>query len=114
MPRPVRNLSAIRAMWLMAMFDLPVKTKDDRREYTRFRQALLRSGFVMLQFSVYARFLPSEESSAIYRKAVRAALPPGGEVRLMAVTDHQYGKMEIYLEKKRKSTEDPPAQLGLF
>jgi CRISPR-associated protein Cas2 len=63
---------------------------------------------------VYARFLPSEESSAIYRKAVRAALPPGGEVRLMAVTDHQYGKMEIYLEKKRKSTEDPPAQLGLF
>jgi CRISPR-associated protein Cas2 len=101
-------------MWLMAMFDLPVKTKLDRREYTRFRHALLRSGFVMLQFSVYARFLPSEEASAIYRKVVRAALPPAGEVRLMAVTDHQYGKMEVYFQKKRKSTEAPPAQLGLF
>ena len=101
-------------MWLIAMFDLPVKTKEDRREYMRFRQALLRSGFVMLQLSVYARFLPSEEASAVYRKTVRAALPPGGEVRLMAVTDHQYGKMEIYLQSKRKTPESPPAQLGLF
>jgi len=32
----------------------------------------------------------------------------------MAVTDHQYGKMEVYFQKKRKSTEAPPAQLGLF
>jgi CRISPR-associated protein Cas2 len=101
-------------MWLMAMFDLPVKTKNDRREYTRFRHTLIRSGFVMLQFSVYARFLPSEEASAIYRKVVRAALPPGGEVRVMAITDHQFGKMEIYLQKKRKAAESPPAQLGLF
>jgi len=101
-------------MWLLAMFDLPVKSKDDRREYTRFRHVLQRCGFVMLQFSVYARFLPSEDASAIYRKVVRAALPPGGEVRLMAVTDHQYGKMEIFLGRKRKSAEAPPAQLGLF
>jgi CRISPR-associated protein Cas2 len=98
----------------MAMFDLPVKTKSDRREYVRFRHALLRCGFVMLQFSVYARYLPSEEASAIYRKVVRAALPPGGEVRVMAVTDHQYGKMEIYLQKRRKAAESPPTQLGLF
>jgi CRISPR-associated protein Cas2 len=101
-------------MWLMAMFDLPVKSKDDRRAYTRFRHALIRSGFAMLQFSVYARFLPSEEASAIYRKIVHAALPPGGEVRLMAITDHQYGKMEIYFGKKRKPVESPPDQLGLF
>ena len=98
----------------MAMFDLPVKTKEDRREYVRFRQALLASGFVMLQFSVYARFLPSEDASVIYRKVVRAALPPGGEVRVMAVTDHQYGRMEVYFQKKRKSVESPPDQLGLF
>ncbi len=114
MPRPVRNLSAIRIMWLMAMFDLPVKTKEDRREYTRFRNALLRSGFVRLQFSVYARCLPSEESSTIYRKVVRSVLPPGGEVRLMAVTDHQYGKMEIYAQRKRKNAEEPPPQYALF
>jgi CRISPR-associated protein Cas2 len=101
-------------MWLMAMFDLPVKTKADRREYTRFRHALIRSGFTMLQFSVYARYLPSEEASATYRKIVRAALPPGGEVRLVAITDHQYGKMEVYFQRKRKASERAPSQLGLF
>jgi CRISPR-associated protein Cas2 len=101
-------------MWLLAMFDLPVDTRESRREYTRFRKALLEKGFVKLQFSVYARFLPSEDASRVYRKAVRAALPHGGEVRLMAVTDRQYGKMEIYLEKKRKPSEPPPPQLLLF
>jgi CRISPR-associated protein Cas2 len=101
-------------MWLLAMFDLPVDTRENRREYTRFRKTLIQSGFVRLQFSVYARFLPSEDASRVYRKAVRAALPPGGEVRLMAVTDRQYGKMEIYLEKKRRATESPPSQLLLF
>jgi CRISPR-associated protein Cas2 len=101
-------------MWLLAMFDLPVDTPENRREYTRFRKALLQRGFMRLQFSVYARFLPSEEASLVYRKAVRAALPPGGEVRLMAVTDRQYGKMEIYFEKKRKPREAPPPQLLLF
>lgn len=101
-------------MWLMAMFDLPVDTKEHRREYTRFRSFLLKKGFVMLQFSVYARSLPSEESALAYRRQLRLALPPGGEVRLMAVTDHQYSKMEIFLARKPKETEQPPAQLGLF
>jgi CRISPR-associated protein Cas2 len=101
-------------MWLLAMFDLPVDTLEARRQYTRFRNALLRCGFVRLQFSVYARFLPSEDASAIYRRAVRSALPAGGEVRLMAVTDRQYAKMEIYAERRRKAAESPPPQLLLF
>ena len=101
-------------MWLLAMFDLPVDTRENRREYARFRKKLIQCGFERLQFSVYARFLPSEDASRIYRGAVRAALPPGGEVRLMAITDRQYGKMEIYLEKRRKAAEPPPPQLLLF
>ena len=57
------NLSAYRAMWLLAMFDLPVETKDNRRDYVRFRRVLLKDGFMMLQFSVYARYIPSEEAA---------------------------------------------------
>ena len=56
-------LSAYRSLWLIAMFDLPVETLENKRNYTRFRKALLKDGFMMLQFSIYARFLPSEEAA---------------------------------------------------
>ena len=101
-------------MWIFALFDLPVDTKQHRREYTQFRKSLLREGFVMLQFSVYARHGASEESIESVRDNVRDALPPHGQVRLLAVTDHQFGRMEVYFGKKRRPVEDPPAQLMLF
>lgn len=101
-------------MWLFAIFDLPVETRENRRDYARFRKVLIKSGFSQLQFSVYARFMPSDESAETCRRIVRAALPPKGEVRLLSVTDHQFGKMEVYLGKKRKATELQPAQLLLF
>ena len=44
-PRRRLHLSGYRSMWLFAMFDLPVDTKKARREYTRFRKALLAQGF---------------------------------------------------------------------
>lgn len=101
-------------MWLFAMFDLPVDTKDARRQYARFRKALLADGFCMLQFSVYARYCPSEEASEIYRRRVESCLPPDGQVRLLAVTERQFGKMAVFFGRKRHRTEDPPPQLLLF
>jgi len=106
--------SGYRAMWLLAMFDLPVLSPEDRRNYSRFRNALLNDGFMMLQFSVYARFLPSEEATEIHRRRIRKALPPEGQVRLLAVTDHQFGKMEVYYGKKKSKPEESPPQLLLF
>jgi CRISPR-associated protein Cas2 len=109
-----RNLSGYRAVWLVAMFDLPVDTKEARKEYQRFRKALLQEGFLMLQFSVYGRYCASEEKSAAFKRRIRKALPPHGEVRLLAVTDTQFGKMEVFHGKKLTSAEEPPAQLLLF
>lgn len=101
-------------MWLFAMFDLPVDEPVLRREYTQFRKSLLKSGFTMLQYSVYVHYVRSEESEAVYRKRVSDALPTHGQVRLISVTDRQFGKMEIYVGKKRGRVEDPPHQLMLF
>jgi CRISPR-associated protein Cas2 len=98
-------------MWLFAMFDLPVKEAEDRCEYTRFRTALLTEGFTMLQYSVYARYYASEEAAAAQRKFIHGILPPGGEVRLLAVTEHQFGKMDVYREKARGQAESAPEQL---
>ena len=41
--------------WLMAMFDLPVMTDKERKMASRFRNDLIDHGFLMIQFSVYAR-----------------------------------------------------------
>ncbi len=106
--------SEYRAMWLLAMFDLPVDTQEHRREYAQFRKHLLKAGFVQLQYSVYARFTASEESAEAVRRVVRGAIPPHGHVRLMAVTDRQYARMEVYFGKKRQPVEDPPVQYELF
>lgn len=103
-----------RWMWLFAMFDLPVTETEHRREYARFRKFLLSQGFSMLQFSVYARHCPSEESSDGIRARISTAVPPHGQVRLLTVTDKQFGKMAVFYGKRRHKAEDPPQQFMLF
>jgi len=101
-------------MWIFAMFDLPVDSKKARRRYSRFRNLLLKEGFSMLQYSVYARYCASEEVAKVQRSRIRAALPPKGYVRVLAVTDRQFGKMENYIGKSTEPIEKPPLQLQLF
>lgn len=114
MPNERLALSGYRPVWLFAMFDLPVKTKAQRRRYAQFRKNLLKDGFSQLQYSVYARYCPSEESAQAHRERIKAALPSEGQVRVLSVTDRQFGKMENYIGKKRRATEEKPQQLMLF
>jgi CRISPR-associated protein Cas2 len=114
MPGHAYALSGYKAMWLFAMFDLPVDEPELRREYTRFRKALLKEGFTMLQYSVYVHYVRSEESEEVFRRKVHTALPSHGQVRLVSITDRQFEKMEVYVGKKRTRVEDPPHQLMLF
>lgn len=101
-------------MWLFALFDLPVGTKEHRREYAKFRKTLLQHGFMMLQYSVYAQFCTSEDASAAKRRHVRGALPDEGQVRLLSVTDHQFSKMEVFLGRIVAPPEGAPTQLTFF
>ena len=108
------NLSEYRAVWLFAMFDLPVTDKKARRAYTRFRKSLLKDGFTMIQYSVYARYCPTEEAGETYRRRVRHSLLDEGRVRLFSITDRQFGKMEVFDGKTRDKVEEPPSQMLLF
>ncbi len=114
MKRERRNLSHYRIVWLFAMFDLPVETSAERNHYTRFRKVLLRHGFMQLQYSVYARFCGSDDKADVFRREIKKMLPPGGEVRLLAVTDRQFGQQSIFRGKKRVDPEESPPQLSLF
>lgn len=106
--------SEYKSMWLMVLFDLPVVKIEERRQYVQFRNALLQDGFTMLQFSVYARYCPSEEAATVHKKRVRSALPPKGQVRILSITDKQFGKMESYIGKTRDKNEEAPDQLLLL
>lgn len=101
-------------MWLFALFDLPVTGTEERRDYARFRKDLKSLGFTMLQFSVYARFCHSRESSDSLFAKVQRLLPGKGEVRLLAVTDAQFAKMRVFAGNKRRKPEKGPEQLMLF
>lgn len=107
-------ISGYNVMWLMAMFDLPVDDTVARRRYVRFRSLLLQNGFSRLQYSVYAVCCESEAAAAVQRSQISQKLPPDGHVRLLMITDRQFGKMEIYHGKTRVSNEEKPRQLELF
>ena len=108
------ELSAYRSMWLLAMFDLPTDTKKARKAYTRFRKALIKDGFTMMQYSVYIRHCASDENAEVHEKRVVAHLPPDGEVRLVKITDKQYERMRVFWGRMRKPTEQAPRQLEMF
>jgi CRISPR-associated protein Cas2 len=108
------RLSAYRCMWVLTMFDLPVDTRKARRAYTQFRKMLLKDGFTMMQFSIYARHCASEENTDVHVKRVERNVPPDGEVRVLAVTDKQFERMRIFLGKIRQQPDRPPPQLELF
>lgn len=108
------ELNAYRTMWLFTLFDLPVDTKASRRAYTQFRKFLLRDGFVKVQYSVYARVCTSREAVDTHIKRVEAHVPDDGEVRILTLTDKQFGQQQIFWGKTRKQPKKPPRQLEFF
>lgn len=96
------------------MFDLPVDTKAARRAYAVFRKFLLKDGFTMVQFSIYARHCASRENAAVHTARVGKSVPDDGEVRIVILTDKQFERMDIFWGKRRRPPEPIPAQLEFF
>ena len=101
-------------MWLIVFFDLPVGTKKQRRYATRFRNFLKRDGFLMIQFSVYARICRAEEAVDKHLARVCSNLPPKGSVRTLQVTDKQYARMKLLVGESEKSEKKAIEQLVLL
>ena len=78
-------------------FDLPVKTKKERRDATRFRNFLLKDGYHMIQFSVYARICNGPDSVEKHRLRLKNNIPDNGAIRMLVITEKQYEAIEILL-----------------
>jgi CRISPR-associated protein Cas2 len=86
-----------RFMRLFIFFDLPTNTKKERKEATRFRNILIKEGFVMLQYSVYVRVCKGQEIVSLYIDKLKDSLPQKGNIRALQITDAQYSRMELLI-----------------
>ena len=84
-----------RYMRVMIMFDLPVTTAAERKEYTRFRKYLIKSGFLMLQESIYCKIVQNQTMANLAVDNVKKNKPLSGLVQVLKITEKQYSKMEF-------------------
>ena len=103
-----------RHMWVLTLFDLPTQTKSQRRRATRFRQHLLNGGFTMLQYSVYQKFVPSQDAAQAAAGFVERGLPKTGKVRVLFFTSKQWKMSRVYDAGLHQDVETVPDQLVLF
>ncbi|MDO4888576.1 MAG: CRISPR-associated endonuclease Cas2 [Actinomycetaceae bacterium] len=101
-------------MWCLVMFDLPVGTKRQRKEATRFRHLLLDEGFWMAQYSVYVRYSPTVAGEPRRVRSIKNGLPAGGEVRILYVTDREWSRMLCFCNEQPVEPEEEPQQLMIF
>ena len=104
----------LNTMWIIVLFDLPTNTKLARKQYSQFRKHLLNDGFTMMQYSVYIRHSSSDENALVHTKRIKAGLPPDGEVRIIKITDKQFGHIEVFYGKKSEPIEQAPEQIQFF
>lgn len=84
-----------RFMRVMVLYDLPVGSSSEIKEYTRFRKFLIKNGFMMMQESVYTKLALNQTVCANIMDNVKKNKPDNGLVQMLAITEKQYARMEI-------------------
>ena len=87
-------------MRVIVFFDLPVLTESNRREYRTFRKFLIKSGFMMVQESVYCKLAQNSSVADIMVDNIKKTKPPEGLVQVLRVTEKQYNKMDFIVGEK--------------
>ena len=90
-------------MRLIVFFDLPIETQKNRHDYAVFRRYLIKNGFIMMQKSVYSKFVLNGVTSRAVREKVRQNLPPEGLVEMLEVTENQFSRIEYMLGDKQST-----------
>ena len=96
------KVSRYRMGWLLVLFDLPVTTAQERKDAAHFRNQLLDSGYLMLQYSAYARSSVTLEKKQGLVNEWRGMVPESGTVQCLFMTDGQWGGMLTLSRGKRK------------
>lgn len=86
-------MSNYRFMRLILFFDLPVLTAAQRREYRKFVKLLKKSGFLMMQESVYVKMCLNDFNVKATLAVLENHKPKEGSVATISVTEKQFSSM---------------------
>jgi CRISPR-associated endoribonuclease cas2 len=89
-----------RYMRVIVFFDLPVLTDANRIDYRTFRKYLVKSGFMMVQESVYCKLAQNSSMADIIVDNIKKNRPHEGLVQVLRVTEKQYSKMDFIVGEK--------------
>lgn len=101
-------------MRIIVFFDLPVLTVQNQREYRKFRKYLVKSGFFMVQESVYCKLAQNSSAADAIAENVKKNKPPDGLVQLLRVTEKQYEKMECIVGNLKSGVLDTDERLVIL
>ena len=100
-----------RFMRMLIFFDLPVETPQQKREYTKFRKYLIKSGFMMMQESVYCKIVLNQTVLSSVGNGLRKNKPEQGLIQMLTVTEKQFEKMEFIAGTSQSSVIDSDEKL---
>lgn len=108
-------MSICNIMRLLVFFDLPVKSKEERRQATQFRNFLLNDGYYMIQYSLYGRICATVENARLHEDKIKYYLPMKGSIRTLLITEKQYAGIKILLgQSKKKDKKVIEGQISFF
>ncbi len=84
-------------MRIVVFFDLPTETSKQRADYRAFRKFLIKSGFVMMQESVYSKIVLNNTVGDNIRENIRKQKIKSGLIQVLTVTEKQFEKMEFII-----------------
>ena len=77
------------------MYDFPMKTGKQRKEYTIFRKEVIRRGYYQIQKSIYIINTSTKEKLNVIEKQLAMLVPNNSSVGTLILTDDQFNKMKI-------------------
>jgi len=103
-----------RYMRLIVFFDLPVATAKNRKDYRLFRKFLIKSGFLMMQESVYCKLVQNRTAGKSLIKNIRKNKPSEGLVQVLTITEKQYGAIDNIVGESKSNILDTDERLVIF
>ncbi len=98
-------VSQYRQMKLLVFYDLPTTSKVAIAEHTKFRNNLIKLGYVRMQESVYLKhFFNHIEMNKGMLKLERI-LPSKGDIRILPITNKQYESKMVVIRGNRSLNE---------
>ena len=103
-----------RFMRVVVMFDLPVETSSERRNYRLFRKFLINEGFIMMQESIYTKICINAHAVDKVENNVIKHKPAKGIVQLMVVTERQFAGMKLVVGEPNTDAVDTDERLVIL